>query len=195
MTLIYKNMILPILEYGDIFLTSLSKGTQKTMQVLQNKALKIALNYRQIERTNTIHQEARLAKLEVRRKIHTLHFVFRKKEQTQLLVKSPIGRITRSSKKTKFKLRKPVTEKYKACLSYKAVSLRGPESSYTPPGFLGVPNASSQSILSFGIALQAQQSINKGLLSASHRNSLRGPESSYTPPNFWGCQTHLAKAY
>ena len=123
MTLIYKNMILPILEYGNIFLSSLSKGTQKAMQVLQNKALKIALNLRHREKTNFIHKEASLDKLEVRRKIHTLQFVFKRKNQLHLLVRFPVGRITRSSKKIKFKLRKPVTEKYKASLSYKGFKL------------------------------------------------------------------------
>ena len=120
MLLIYRNMILPILEYGDIFLSSLSKQTRKAMQVLQNKALKIALNCRLRESTDNIHKEANLAKLEIRRKIHTLQFIFRKKSNINLLVCNPSGRVTRSSNRIKFKLRKPVTEKYKACLSYMA---------------------------------------------------------------------------
>ena len=53
-----------------------------------------------------------------RRKIHTLQFAFRKKCDKKLLVHSPAGRITRSSKKLLYKLRKPNTEKYKGCLSY-----------------------------------------------------------------------------
>ena len=75
-----QNMILPILEYGNIFLSSLSKGSHKAMQVLQNKALRIALNLRRRETSDIIHKEARLAKLEVRRKIHTLQFIFRRKK-------------------------------------------------------------------------------------------------------------------
>ena len=41
--LVYKNMILPILEYGDIFLHSASQKIRKKLQTLQNKALKCAL--------------------------------------------------------------------------------------------------------------------------------------------------------
>ena len=33
--MIYKNMILPILEYGDVFIHSASKETRKKLQVLQ----------------------------------------------------------------------------------------------------------------------------------------------------------------
>ena len=68
---------------------------------------------------------------------------------------------------------------------------------YTPPGFLGVPNASSQSVLSFGIALQAPQCANKGLSSITivkHSRNLSEPcklwpgriFEFYTPPGFLG---------
>ena len=42
--LIYKNMILPILEYGDIFLHSASQKIRKKLQTLKNKALRCALD-------------------------------------------------------------------------------------------------------------------------------------------------------
>ena len=35
--LVYKNMILPIMEYGNIFLSSLSVTTKKKLQTMQNK--------------------------------------------------------------------------------------------------------------------------------------------------------------
>ena len=41
--MVYKNMFLPILEYGDILLSSVKNETKKRMQVLQNKALRCAL--------------------------------------------------------------------------------------------------------------------------------------------------------
>ena len=40
---IYKNMILPILEYGDVPLISAKLSLRKKLQTLQNKALKCAL--------------------------------------------------------------------------------------------------------------------------------------------------------
>ena len=40
-TLVYKNMILPILEYGDIFLSAATKLNRQQLQTLQNRALRI----------------------------------------------------------------------------------------------------------------------------------------------------------
>ena len=90
MLLIYKNMVLPILEYGDIFLSSLSKQTRKAMQVLRNKALKIALNHRKRDSVENVHKEANLAKLDIRRKIHTLQFAFGEKNTTTCLFITPL---------------------------------------------------------------------------------------------------------
>ena len=116
--LIYKNMILPILEYGDIFATSLTKHTRKKLQIMQNKALRIALKQRNGDSSKILHKEAKLQKLNVRRKVHVLQFVYRKKQDKTLLVRAPTGRVTRSGKKINFKLRKPNTEKYKSSISY-----------------------------------------------------------------------------
>ena len=111
--MVYKNMILPILEYGDILLSSLSSCTRKRMQIMQNKALRMIFDKDRRESKKTLHKEASLDELKVRRKLHTLQFIFRKKSDKKLLVRSSLGRKTRSSKKLMFKLRKPNTEKYK----------------------------------------------------------------------------------
>ena len=47
----------------------------------------------------------------------------RKNQIKKLLIQSPQGRQTRSSKKVMFKLRKPNTEKYKNSLSYSGFKL------------------------------------------------------------------------
>ena len=70
--LIYKNMILPILEYGDIYLSSATMELRKKLQTLQNRALKCALGKDKFYRTNRQHKEARLDKLKVRRHRHIL---------------------------------------------------------------------------------------------------------------------------
>ena len=46
-TLIYKNMILPIMEYENIFLSSATKANKKKLQILQNKALRSMLQTNQ----------------------------------------------------------------------------------------------------------------------------------------------------
>ena len=77
--LVYKNMILPILEYGDIYLMSATKENRSKMQKLQNKALKCALDKEKRYSTNKLHKEAKLNKLKHRRKLHLLqhpyHFI------------------------------------------------------------------------------------------------------------------------
>ena len=121
--LVYKNMILPILEYGDIFANSLSKATRGKLQTMQNKALRLALNKRDRGESEALHKETRLQKLNLRRKVHVLQFVFKRKHVNSLLTRAPTGRITRSAKKINFLLRKPNTEKYKTSISYSGFKL------------------------------------------------------------------------
>ena len=70
--LVYKNMILPILEYGDIFLSAATRENRKKLQKLQNKALKCALAKDKTFSTNKLHKEAQLLKFKHRRKLHLL---------------------------------------------------------------------------------------------------------------------------
>ena len=71
--LIYKHMILPILEYGDIFLHSATQKIRKKLQTLQNKALRCALGKDKITR---LHEEAKILKLNVRRHVHIILLCF-----------------------------------------------------------------------------------------------------------------------
>ena len=64
--LIYKNMILPIVEYGNIYLTSTSKENRKKIQTLQNKALRCALRKDKKYRTKELHVEASIDTLMIR---------------------------------------------------------------------------------------------------------------------------------
>ena len=41
--MVYKNMMLPVLEYGDVFLTAATLLNRKRLQILQNKGLRCAL--------------------------------------------------------------------------------------------------------------------------------------------------------
>ena len=70
--LIYKNMILPILEYGDLYMHSANMEHRKKLQTLQNRALKCALNRDKRYSTKLLHSEARILKLNLRRKKHIL---------------------------------------------------------------------------------------------------------------------------
>ena len=82
--LVYKNMILPMIEYGDIFLTAASKENRGKLQVLQNKALRAALQVDKYYDTADLHSEVGLSKLKTRREQHLLTFMFSVKGSSRL---------------------------------------------------------------------------------------------------------------
>ena len=117
--MVYKGMILPILEYGDVFLSAASAINRKWLQTLQNNRLRCALN-RGIETSrDEIHTEARLLKLCFRREQHTLNFVFDSAQETSnLRIRPEQASRTRSSNKILLKLRRPCTEIFRRSLAY-----------------------------------------------------------------------------
>ena len=56
-------MILPLMEYSDIYFYSARKESRKKFQRLQNKALKCALGKNKQFNTDDLHREAKLDKL------------------------------------------------------------------------------------------------------------------------------------
>ena len=121
---IYKNAILPILEYGDIFFCSLEGTIKSKLQTLQNRALKCALSKENKYSTTLIHFEAKLDKLAIRRKHHILLYMFREIAQGRTKFKNTSKRITtRLSKKKNVRTNRPKLEKYKKSLTYVAPKL------------------------------------------------------------------------
>ena len=119
--LIYKNMILPIMEYGDIFLHSATQVIRKKLQTLQNKALRCALNKDRYYCTVDLHREAKLLKLKDRRHMHMLLHMYQLAQMPDFkLWKSyqSTGVRTRSSKKKLITVRSPQNEKYKRSITY-----------------------------------------------------------------------------
>ena len=73
--LVYKSMLLPLLEYGDIFLRSATVENMKKLQVLQNKGLRCALKKDKDASTDEMHDDVNLLKLRYRREQHMLYFM------------------------------------------------------------------------------------------------------------------------
>ena len=120
---IYKNMILPILEYGDVLFLSLKGAVRKRLQTLQNKALKCALGLDPFTGSEEVHRLAKLEKLEVRREQHALHLMFKQRDNPFLWKRKKqrrAGVSTRSGNKKQFILRKFKTEKFKKCVTNRA---------------------------------------------------------------------------
>ena len=120
---IYKNMILPILEYGDVLLLS-ARSTYKTkLQTLQNKALKCALGLDPLTGLDQVHERAKLETLENRRKLHILQLMHKQLGGSFLCKRKKrrkSGVVTRSAKKKLFSTRQVKTEKFKKSITNKA---------------------------------------------------------------------------
>ena len=75
---IYKTMVLPYLDYGDIFIIGANKSKLAKMQRLQNRGLKMCLSAGYRTSTNEIHHRVKLPLLEDRRTTHLRNFMFRR---------------------------------------------------------------------------------------------------------------------
>ena len=118
--LVYKNMILPMLEYGDIFLVGATVENRKKLQVLQNKGIRCALNRDRDVSTDDLHTEIKLARLKQRREQHLLNYMFDlAQNRNNLKKRASVGVRTRSHNKRLLKSKKPTTEKFKRSVAYK----------------------------------------------------------------------------
>ena len=123
--LVYKNMLLPIIEYGDILLTACSFENKRRLQVLQNKGLRCALNKPRDDFTSTadLHDEAHILKLKYRRDEHILNIMFDLSRDPSYVKASRQGACTRSQQKKLLKTKRPKTEKFKKSLAYKGPTM------------------------------------------------------------------------
>ena len=117
--MVYKNMLLPVLEYGDIFTIAASAENRRRLQTLQNKGLRCALNKGLESSSEAIHAEAKLLKLKYRREQHLLNFMFDKAQVVANITKPSISLVrTRSQSKKLLLLKRPRTEKFKKSVAY-----------------------------------------------------------------------------
>ena len=117
--LVYKNMILPVIEYGDIFLTGASVANKKKLQVLQNRGLRCALSAHDMTSTDELHDEIGLLRLKYRREVHLLNYMFdQSRNEVNLRTVRKTGAVTRSCKKKLLKIKRPRTERFKKSMSY-----------------------------------------------------------------------------
>ena len=113
---VYKTMILPYLDYGDIFFANANSKQLKKLQTLQNRALRICLNTRIDTPIEILHQSVQLQKLIPRRESHILNFMFKNKNNKDFLNQRNIR--TRLHDAPVFSTSKPILEKYKANVFY-----------------------------------------------------------------------------
>ena len=123
---IYKNMILPILEYGNVLLVSITVILRKKLQTLQNKALKCALGLDPTTSSKEVHKLAKIDNLKVRREMQLSQIMFKQKDDPFLWrrkKKRSSGVTTRSALKKLFVITQAKTEKFKKSITNKAPAL------------------------------------------------------------------------
>ena len=77
---IYKSMILPYFDYGDILFTNSTKKLLDKKDRLQLKAVKICLRLDGNAPDNILLHSAGVAKLSKRRDAHLLNYMYKKKK-------------------------------------------------------------------------------------------------------------------
>ena len=113
---IYKTMILPYVDYGDIFFINSNQQQTKKLQTLQNRALRICLNTRLQTPIKILHQSIQLPKLTARREAHLINFMYKYKNNEKYLNNRNVR--TRLHDAPVFKTLKPNNEKYKNNVFY-----------------------------------------------------------------------------
>ena len=114
-TRIYKSMIMPYLDYGDIFFMNANSVQVKKLQTLQNRALKICHDTPNVP-INILHQSVQIPKLVPRRKTHLLNFMYKNRFNVKILNTRNVR--TRLHDAPVFNTKKPNSEKYKANVYY-----------------------------------------------------------------------------
>ena len=116
-TTIYKTMILPVMEYGDVVYENSDLKLLDKLQILQNRALRICLNRQVHIPVILLHQECKIAKLKARRIAHLRMFMFKQKHNEMIVNRREV--FTRAHDALLFTVIRPNNEKYKRNVYYK----------------------------------------------------------------------------
>ena len=113
---IYKTMILPVMEYGDVAYDNSVSNLLGKLQILQNRALRICLNRQEHIPTIVMDRECKIAKLEVRRIAHLRMFMLKQKQNEQIVNRRNV--YTRAHDATLFVIIRPNNETFKRNIYY-----------------------------------------------------------------------------
>ena len=117
---VYKSMILPYFDYGDVIYGTAGKDALDKLQRLQNKGLKICKGYNRRHDTDDLHRVTKCPKLEIRRNAHLRNFMFNRSYKEELLDKRDIR--TRAHDAPLFKIAVPKNETYKRSVAFAGAS-------------------------------------------------------------------------
>ena len=113
---IFKSMVIPYIEYGDIIYSGSNSRMLGKLQNIQNRGLRVCLNEARIS-TVSLHQRCKLATLKVRRLAHLRNYMFKKQRDPRVIDARPFP--TRAYEATIFKIIRTRNEKYKKSPLYR----------------------------------------------------------------------------
>lgn len=113
----YKTMVLPHADYGDIFYGVARKAILDRMQIVQNKALRMCLGLDYLYPTVLTHQRAAISKLEPRRRMHLVNFMYKQQSNQDIVNNRNV--FTRAHDATLFLCFKPKNESSKKSALYR----------------------------------------------------------------------------
>ena len=120
---IYKQTILPLLDYTGFLIHSLNVSVRYDLQILQNDALRTCYNVRRRDRMSIkkLHAEAKLLSLNQRRIIQLLALMYNHRKRHN--VRRPAVRVTRNADRFTFYTERYDNVKYKNSPYFKGSEL------------------------------------------------------------------------
>ena len=115
--ILYKSMILPIMEYGDVIYGG-AKGKQiQQLQKIQNRILRICIYTNVYIEKEQLYILCKTSKIEVRREVHLNLFMYKQQGNVDIINKRKVN--TRAHDALLFTTHKPQNEKYKQNVYYR----------------------------------------------------------------------------
>ena len=80
---IYKTMVLPIIEYGNILYEGANQKALSDLQTAQNRILRICLQENRLANVVLLHQRCKISELKERRLMHLNLFMYKQKKNAK----------------------------------------------------------------------------------------------------------------
>ena len=120
--ILYKSMILPIMEYGNVIYGGAKGQPIKKLQTIQNRILGICLYTNEYIETNQLYTLCKTSKIEIRRVVHLNLLMYKQRDNVHIVNKRNIN--TRAHDALLFTTQKPNNEKYKQNVFYRGALTR-----------------------------------------------------------------------
>ena len=114
---IYKTMILPVIEYGDILYDNSNMKLLGKLQTLQNRCLRICSLEAYHVPVIYLHEVCNIAGLNLRRNMHLILYMYKQKRNITIVDSRNI--FTRAHDALLFLFERPNSEKYKNNVLFK----------------------------------------------------------------------------